>query len=134
MAEEEISSSSPEDLAEEERADNPEEAQIEEVEGEEEPAEEVPEPEIHLKTKTIPALVMLLGGSVTAVSCFVRHFPVIMMLEGILISLVIFLIVGEIIKMLLDRIVIKPPEKEEQDEEKSDGEVIEKTAEGETGQ
>ena len=63
-----------------------------------------------------------------------KQFPLIMMLEGILISLVIFLIVGELIKMLLDRIVIKPPETEEKDEEKSDGEVIEKSAEGETGQ
>ncbi len=122
----------PEDLVEEELEDNTEGAQIEEVEGEGEPEEAPPEPEIHLKTKTIPALVMLLGGAVTAVSCFVRHFPIILMLEGILISLVIFLIIGEIIKMLLDRIVIKPPETEEEDEEKSDGAVIEKTVEGET--
>ncbi len=134
MAEEEISSSVPEDEAEGERLENPEGAQIEEVEGGEEQKEETPPPEIHLKTKTIPALVMLLGGAVTAVSSYVRHFSMIMMLESILIALILFLIVGHVIKMLLDRIVIRPPEEEPSDEEKSDGEVIEKTAEGETGQ
>ena len=103
------------------------------AEGEEPEEEEKPPEKIHLKTKPVPAVVMLIGGAATAISCFLRHFPLLKMLFIVFISLVCFWIVGGIIKLLLDRIVIKPPEEEEKPETEgegeegtNDGEVIEK--------
>ena len=73
------------------------------------PKEEVKE-EIHLKTRPIPALVMLLGGSVTIIICFIRHYEIIHSLELILAALVIFLILGTLAREILDNIVIERPE------------------------
>ena len=97
------------------------------------PEEEKPPEEIHLKTKSVPAVVMLLGGAATAISCFVRGFPLLKMLFVVFIALFCFWIAGCIIKLLLDRIVIEPKEeqteeegKNEEEEGANDGEVIEK--------
>lgn len=96
----------------------------------EEPEEEKPPEEIHLKTKPVPAVVMLIGGAATAISCYVREFPLLKMLFVVFISLLCFWIAGCIIKMLLDKIVIQPADEEETEgeegEEQNDGEVIEK--------
>ena len=76
---------------------------------------------------------MLLGGAATAISCFVRGFPLLKMLFVVFIALFCFWIAGCIIKLLLDRIVIEPKEeqteeegKNEEEEGANDGEVIEK--------
>lgn len=68
---------------------------------------EVREEITHLKTKTIPAIVMLLGGLVTSIYCFVRQYSVLMTLSYVFASLVIFLIVGGIVKLILDKITLK---------------------------
>ncbi|MBQ9505257.1 MAG: hypothetical protein IJU93_09635 [Lachnospiraceae bacterium] len=104
------------------------------AEGEKPEEEEKPPEEIHLKTKPVPAVVMLIGGAATAISCFVRKFPLLKMLFVVFIALLCFWIAGCIIKLLLDRIVIEPPEEEEKPEEEAedgegeanDGAVIEK--------
>ncbi len=98
-----------------------------EPEQEDEPEEE------HLNTKALPAVVMLLGGAATAISCFVREYPLMRMLVVIFFSLVLFWLIGIGIKMLLDRIVIIRKDENEEDagdgsSESSDGAVIEKNA------
>ena len=64
------------------------------------------EEEVHLKTKFIPAIIMLLAGAVTALTAFIRHYPVLLMLELTFGALLLFLFIGEIAKILLDRIVV----------------------------
>jgi len=76
---------------------------------------------VHLKTKTIPAIVMLLGGLVVTVDVFIQQLEFKRSLIIILVSLVAFLIVGDIVKILLDRIELPNPEAVD-----SDGNVIEK--------
>ncbi|MCR5627772.1 MAG: hypothetical protein K6F99_10665 [Lachnospiraceae bacterium] len=105
-----------------------------EIEESGEVKEKLPPPEEHLKTRYIPAIVTLLGTAVIAISCFIRQYPLMNMLVTLLFTIVFFWFMGAIIKILLDRIVIKPkPETEEPEEteeeqpvEKSDGAVIEK--------
>ena len=58
----------------------------------------------HLKTKPVPAIVMLIGGAAVTINVFVRHFSLLDALICIFISLLIFLIIGDVAKMLLDRI------------------------------
>jgi len=78
------------------------------------------EPEkLHLKTKTIPAIVMLVAGLVAAVDTFIQRYPMKKALIVIFCTLLIFLILGNIVKALLDRIEIIPP-KEEEPESESD--------------
>ena len=66
----------------------------------------IKEEELHLKTKLIPAIIMLTAGAATAIMAFVRHYPVLLMLELTLGALVVFLIVGEIVKMIFDGVVV----------------------------
>ena len=79
--------------------------------------EEAPVTE-HLKTKPIPAIIMLLGGSVSAVYTYIQGRELKDALIIIFVTLLIFLILGEIIKLLLDRIEIVV-----QSEEKEDGDI-----------
>ncbi|GEM_PF-975736 len=80
------------------------------------------EPEIvHLKTKTVPAIVMLLAGSVAAIDTFIQHYPLKNSLIIILATLLIFLFIGEIIKMLLDRVEVIVPEETMEEEGNDEG-------------
>ncbi len=85
-----------------------------------------PNPPLHLHTRTVPTIVMLFGGGAAAIFTFVRHDPLLTSLEIIFVSLVIFLALGDLIKILLDGIAIKVPEEKGTIDDK----VIEK--EGET--
>lgn len=87
--------------------------------------EKKPEPK-RLKTKPVPALVMLFGGSVVAVDVFIQQLDLKTSLLLILAGLVIFVIIGQIVKLLLDRIELRDPETEN-----VDGNVIEKGKSGE---
>ncbi len=71
--------------------------------------EKKPEP-LHLKTKPVPAVVTLLGGAVAAIDVFVQQMELKDSLIIILVSMLVFLIAGEIIKLLLDRIEIPNPD------------------------
>lgn len=83
-------------------------------------ADEEPKP-LHLKTKTVPAIVMLAGGLVAAVCVFVRQTELKTALVIIFVSLLAFLVVGDIIKIFLDRIELLTPDMVD-----ADGNVIEK--------
>ncbi len=74
-----------------------------------------------LKTKPVPAVVTLLGGAAVAIDVWIQKLPMRTALITILISLLVFMVIGDIIKLKLDRIVV--PKKKEVDDE---GEMIEK--------
>ena len=87
-------------------------------------ADEASEEELyHLKTKPIPAIVMLLGGAVSSIVTYVNHYTLKNMLLIVLISLIVFYILGVILKRVFDsfHIVMKKDE-----EDMTEGEVIEK--------
>lgn len=87
--------------------------------------ERKPEPK-RLKTKPVPAFVMLLGGAVVAVDVFIQQLDLKTSLLLILAGLVIFLIIGQVVRMLLDRIELHDTEAVD-----ADGNVIEKGKSGE---
>lgn len=80
------------------------------------------------KTKSIPAIVMLLGCAVAAIVTYINGYGLQKMLKVILVSLLIFLCMGMIIKFLFDKYIPPIEEEEVTDDE---GSVIEKTSEEE---
>lgn len=80
-----------------------------------------------MKTKKIPALIMLLGGSVTCVVTYICRYNLEDMLIALIFSLIIFFILGLVIEYLFEKFEIAQ-EKEEVTEE-ADGEVVDKTEE-----
>jgi len=108
----------------------PEETQEEKTEeGNPDEEEEVVEP-LHLRTRTVPTIVMLFGGGAAAIFTFVRHDPLLTSLEIIFVALVIFLVLGDIIKLLLDTIEIEPPGEKTGEKDK----VIERSSGEEAGE
>ena len=79
--------------------------------------------EKHLNTKALPAIVMLAGGGTVAITVFVRHFSVLNILIAIFIGLVVFLIIGDIIKAIFDHVVLV-----DKNAVGKDGEMIEKSS------
>lgn len=82
-----------------------------------------------LKTKPIPAITTLLAGAVVSIVTFVNRYPLLKALEMILLFMVIFLLVGDIIKFVIDRFIIESEKEEEEDLEAEA--VIEKNPETE---
>ncbi len=118
-----MSDAQDEKIRESEELENTGEAKIDEEAKEDE--EEQKHKPLHLRTKTIPTIVMLFGGGAAAIFTFVRHDSLLTSLEIIFVSLVIFLALGDLIKIILDSITIEVPEKEEDNDDK----VIEKEGE-----
>lgn len=83
-----------------------------------------------MKTKTIPAIFMLLGGAVAVISTYINGYELIDMLKVLLVSLIIFLIIGFVAKIIIDKYV---PYIEELDEEveTDEGSFMEKTGDDE---
>ncbi len=80
-----------------------------------------------MKTKTVPAIVMLLGCSVASVVMYINGYEFGKMLRVLLLVLIIFLIMGLVIKKVIDKHIPLP----EEEEISEDGEVIEKQSEDE---
>lgn len=78
-----------------------------------------------MNTKRIPAVVMLLGGAVACIVTFINHYSLKDMLVVVTLSLVCFLVLGVIIRLVLDSFEM-PEDVEVVDDE---GEVIEKQTE-----
>ena len=92
--------------------------------------DQVPEPEkIHLKTKSVPTITTLLGGLCAAVDTFIQRYPIMNSLIIILVTMIIFLIIGDVIKLLLDRIEIIVPVELPEDEAVENGESDEENPE-----
>lgn len=111
------------------QSENQNKKQNEQTEGlEEEQAKDAEEEFDRLKTRQLPAVVMLLGGAVAALLTYIRDFPLSDMLVIVLASLLGFYIVGLILKRIFDSFRIRRKIQEE-DGVAEEGEVIEKEPE-----
>lgn len=79
------------------------------------------------KTKSIPAIVTLLGCLVAAIVTYINGYGLEKSLKIILLVLFIFLFMGLLIKYLFDKYI--PPIEEEPEMTDDEGSVIEKTSE-----
>lgn len=68
-----------------------------------------------MKTKHVPALVMLIAGLITIVLDILQNVALTGILKDLLIVLICFFVVGTIARVLLDR-TFNPKETEEQEE------------------
>lgn len=99
---------------------------------EEDQAKEQQENYDRLKTKQLPALIMLLGGAVAVIVTYVRGFTLREVLVSVLLSLLGFYILGLILKRIFDSFRIRQ-KKEEEGSTMEEGEVIEKEPEENQG-
>ena len=99
---------------------------------EDDQAKEQQESYDRLKTKQLPALVMLLGGAVAVIVTYIRGFSLWEILVVVLVSLLGFYILGLILKRIFDSFRIRQKE-EEEDGTLEEGEVIEKEPEENQG-
>ena len=84
-----------------------------------------------MKTKEIPAIVMLLAGGVYCLFGIIYKIPLMEFLIHLLIILLVFWMFGGIIRMILDRFMGEIVIKEEEDLENSEGEDSENESEEE---
>lgn len=77
-----------------------------------------------MNTNRIPALVMLLAGAVAVIVTYINHYNLEDMLVVLILTLIVFLIIGVIIKLIFDSFHIEEPDEDRVDDE---GEVVEKT-------
>ncbi len=77
-----------------------------------------------MNTKRIPAFVMLLAGSVSAIVTYINHYSFEDMLVVLILTLIVFLIIGVVIKMIFDSFHIEEPDEDKVDDE---GEIVDKT-------
>lgn len=71
-----------------------------------------------MKTKSIPAIIMLLAGLVACIAGMAAHMEVSDFMKMLLIVLILFYVLGSVVKVILDRNFA-----EMQDEETTDGEA-----------
>ena len=69
---------------------------------------------------------MLLAGSVATIVTYINHYSLEDMLVVLILTLIVFLIIGVAIKLVFDSFHIEEPDEDRVDD---DGEVVEKTAE-----
>ncbi len=77
-----------------------------------------------MNTNKIPALVMLLAGAVAVIVTYINHYSLEDMLAVLILTLIVFLILGVVIKLIFDSFHIEEPDEDRVDDE---GEVVEKT-------
>ncbi len=82
-----------------------------------------------MKRKNLPLLLMLTAGAVTCIITFVKHYTMLEKLVSLFCVMLIFYILGSVLKWTLDYF-------EDQNEKRrlQEGEVIEKEAEGQEGE
>ena len=73
---------------------------------------------------------MLLAGSVAVIVTYINHYSLEDMLAVLILTLIVFLIIGVVIKMIFDSFHIEEPDEDRVDDE---GEVVEKTELSEEG-
>ena len=87
-----------------------------------------------MKTKRIPAILMLFAGSITSIIAYLLHYPLDSMLWALLITLVVFYAIGAVIAFLLERFEKENEERAaaeaqaQEEEVSSEGNVVEKEA------
>ena len=77
-----------------------------------------------MNTNKIPAFVMLLAGAVAVIVTYINHYSLEDMLVVLILTLIVFLILGVVIKLVFDSFHIEEPDEDRVDDE---GEVVEKT-------
>lgn len=78
-----------------------------------------------MKTKLVPATVMLLGCSVAVVCTYINGYTLEEMVKVLFVALLLFLILGYIIKIIIDKNI--PYVEENEDAVADEGAVIEKS-------
>lgn len=77
-----------------------------------------------MRTKTIPAIVMLIGGAVACILGITNQYETTHFLKMIFVVLIVFYILGCIVKIILDKNLVQMEEKdtggEEQPEEEKE--------------
>lgn len=73
-----------------------------------------------MKTKSVPAVIMLIAGFIACVAGMIAHMEVAGFMKMLLVVLILFYILGCIVKIVLDKNFA-----EMQDEETTDGEETE---------
>lgn len=76
-----------------------------------------------MRTKQLPALMMLIGAAVSSIVAYVNHYTLLEMLVAILISMIVFWLIGIGLKLTFDSLKVKEKDAKEKNNE---GEVIEK--------
>lgn len=87
--------------------------------------EEGPKIEITtLKTKHIPAIITLVAGFIASVMSLFQRFPLKNSLLFILVTMLVFLVIGNFVKFLLDMIKIETVIEEESSDEAQEGDEM----------
>ena len=80
------------------------------------------------KIKMIPTILMLMAGAITSIICYILKYEVMTMLLILIGVMILFYIVGDVIRYFLAKYVYPPKEEadEETEEALDEGAVIEK--------
>lgn len=78
-----------------------------------------------MNRKNMPLLLMLAAGAVTCIITYIRNDPVVVKLVSLFVALLVFFIVGSLMKWMLDYF-----DRQNEEKRKAEGEVIEKELEG----
>lgn len=84
-----------------------------------------------MDTKKIPAIVMLLAGAVAVVVTYLNHYTFRDMLMTLVWVLIIFFVIGVIVRIILEASHIGLKEEQEETIINDEGEVVDKTSESE---
>lgn len=71
-----------------------------------------------MKTKTIPALIMLLAGAIASVAGIMSQMEIVSFTKMLFIVLIVFYLLGCVVKVILDKYFM-----ETQEEETTEGEI-----------
>lgn len=82
-----------------------------------------------MDTKKVPAIITLLGCSVAGIFTYINGYTLLEMAKVLLFVLFIFLILGIVIKIIIDKNI--PPIEEDEEQVGDEGAVIEKTSDEE---
>ena len=82
-----------------------------------------------MERKLIPLTLMLIAGAMCSIVCFAQGYDAYTMLWALFIVLLIFYVLGSVIKRVMEKFEIENEEKS-----KEEGEVIEKEASDENGE
>lgn len=84
-----------------------------------------------MKTKPIPAIIMLIAGFVACVIGICQHMDMELFLKTVLITMIVFLVLGQIVRIILDRNIEKMADPKEEETEETE-ETEENTSDDET--
>ncbi len=87
-----------------------------------------------MKTKPIPAIIMLIAGFVTCIMSIYNHLDLGTFTKTLLLVLIIFYLFGIVIKIVLDKNFPVMSEEESEEEESPEGESETEAEEGNTAE